>query len=163
MNKTKLLAILCLALVAATAMSGCYYGGPIIRGSGRIETRSLDLSGFNAVDVSYAIRANIKQGEFFSVSVSADDNLWDRLQVQTRGKTLQVQLQPGAYTNTHITAEITMPELSKLSLSGASQGNISGFKSTSGLNLELSGASRGAGMPRRAPPISACQARATSA
>jgi Putative auto-transporter adhesin, head GIN domain len=59
--------------------------------------------------------------------------------------TEQMGLQPGAYNNTHMSAEITMPALSRLSLSGASQGNISGFKSASGLNLDLSGASRASG------------------
>jgi hypothetical protein len=145
MNTAKLLAILCLALVAAPVMTGCFPGGPLIGGSGRTVTKSLDLAGFNAVDVSNAIRVNIKQGEAFSVSVTADDNLWDRLQLRTSGQTLQVGLQPGAYNNTHISAEITMPALSKLSLSGASQGNISGFKSGSGLNLDLSGAIRASG------------------
>lgn len=145
MNKAKLLAILCLALVAAPVMTGCYYGGPVVSGSGRSVTKSLDLAGFSAVDVSNAIRVNVKQGEAFSVSVSADDNLWDRLQVRTSGQTLQVGLQPGAYNNTHISAEITMPALNRLSLSGASQGNISGFKSGSGLNMDLSGASHTTG------------------
>src|SRR5450759_5081181 len=74
MNKAKLLAILCLALVAAPVITGCYYGGPVVSGSGRSVTKSLDLAGFSAVDVSNAIRVNVKQGEAFSVSVSADDN-----------------------------------------------------------------------------------------
>ena len=110
-----------------------------------LETRSFDLAGFDSVNVSNAIAATIKQGESYSVSVTADDNLWDRLQVRTIGKTLDIGLQPGAYNITHISAEITMPALSKLSLSGASQGNISGFKSTSGLTMDLSGASRASG------------------
>ncbi len=148
MYKAKLLAILCLALLAAPIISGCYFPGVLITGSGRTVTKSLDLTGFDAVDVSNAIRVNIKQGEAYSVSVTADDNLWDRLQVRTSGQTLQIGMEPAAYNNTHISAEITMPALTRLSLSGASQGSISGFQSTAGLTLELSGASRVSGDAR---------------
>jgi hypothetical protein len=141
----KLLALVSLALIVAPVLTGCFYGGPAIIGSGNTTTRTFDLAGFDGVDVSNAIRATIKQGDGYSVSVTADDNLWDRMQVRTNGKTLELGLLPGAYNNTHISAEITMPALSRLALSGASQGDISGFKSSSGLSLDLSGASRASG------------------
>ena len=151
MNVGRLLAIIGPALVVAPVMTACYFTGPVVSGSGHTTTRSFDLAGFDGVNVSNAIRATIKQGESYSVSVTADDNLWDHVQVRTNGQTLEVGLQPGAYNNTHISAEITMPALSRLSLSGASQGNISGFKSTSGLSMDLSGASRASGDAQAGP------------
>jgi len=60
MNKAKLLAILCLVLVAAPVMTGCYYGGPVASGSGRSVTKSLDLAGFSAVGRIQAARASAK-------------------------------------------------------------------------------------------------------
>ena len=39
-------------------------------------------------------------------------------------------------------AEITMPELTGLELSGATRGTVSGFDSTEGLTVQVSGASR---------------------
>jgi hypothetical protein len=145
MNMGRLLAIVSLALIVAPLMTGCYYNGPIIRGSGQTTTKSFELSDFTGVNVSNAIRATIKQGESYSVSVTADDNLWDHMKVRTNGKTLELGLQPGAYNNTHISAEITMPALDSLTLSGASQGTVNGFKSTSPLAMDLSGASRASG------------------
>lgn len=117
--------------------------GPVIEGSGTLVTREFDLAGFDKVDVSYATRVNISQGDSFSVVVSIDDNVLEYLQVEKQGSTLKIGLDPRRnYRDTRATAEVTMPELTGLELSGASRGTISGFKSSRGFNVDASGASR---------------------
>jgi hypothetical protein len=117
--------------------------GEEIEGSGDVVTREFDLTGFDKVDVSHAFAVDIRQGESFSVMVGIDDNLVEYLRVEKQGSTLKIGLQPGRnYLNTHATAEVTMPELTGLDLSGASRGTTSGFKSSRDLNVDSSGASR---------------------
>jgi hypothetical protein len=117
--------------------------GEEIQGSGDVVTRELDLAGFDKVDVSHAFAVDIREGESFSVVVGVDDNLVEYLRVEKQGSTLKIGLQPGRnYSNTHATAEVTMPELTGLDLSGASRGTTSGFKSSRDLNVDASGASR---------------------
>ncbi len=117
--------------------------GDVIQGSGTLVTEEFDLSGFDMVDVSHAARVTISQGDTFSVVVSIDDNVLEYLQVEKQGSTLKIGLDPRHnYRDTRATAEVTMPELTGLALSGASRGTIGGFKSSRDLNVDASGASR---------------------
>lgn len=105
-------------------------------------TREFDLAGFDKVDVSHAFTVDIKQGGSFSVVVGMDDNLVDYLRVEKQGATLKIGLDTRRnYVFTHGTAEVTMPELTGLELSGASAVTIGGFESTRDLTVDVSGAS----------------------
>jgi hypothetical protein len=73
-----------------------------------------------------------------------DDNLVEHLDVDKRGSTLMIRFKPNrSYNiiNATMEAEITMPELVGLELSGASEAIVSGFDSTVSLAVDLSGSS----------------------
>lgn len=132
--------------LAVALLAGCMPGS--ITGSGNVVTREENITGFNKVDASHAFKVDISQGEAFSVVIRIDDNLVQHLEVVKRGSTLKIDLKPGrSYSIRKATmeAEVTMPELTGLDLSGASHGTITGFKSTKALNVNLSGASHLAG------------------
>ena len=111
--------------------------------SGNVVTQEEAISEFDKVETSHSFVVNIKQGENFSVIIRVDDNLVEQLQVEKFGSTLKIGLKPGIsiVSNATLEAEITMPELTGLDLSGASKATISGFKSTKNLTVDLSGAS----------------------
>jgi len=107
-----------------------------------VVTQEEPITGFDKVDISYSFEANISQGESFSVVIRADDNLVEHLQVVKQGSTLKIGLKPNRdYTiiNATMEAEVTMPELVGLDLSGSSDANVSGFESTKSLLVDLSG------------------------
>jgi hypothetical protein len=109
-----------------------------------VVTQEEDISGFDRVALSNAFKVDIRQGETFSVVVRVDDNLLDHLVVKKRGSTLKIGLMPGlspTLQNTTQEAEVTMPELTGLHLSGAPHATVSGFKSTNHLDVDVSGAS----------------------
>jgi hypothetical protein len=114
-----------------------------LTGSGNVVTQEEAISDFDKVDISQSFVVDIKQGENFSVIVRVDDNLVEQLQVEKFGSTLKIGLKTGIsiVSNATLEAEITMPELTGLDLSGASSATISGFKSTKNLTVDLSGAS----------------------
>jgi len=116
--------------------------GPGIAGSGTLETREMDFTGFTKVQAGYACQIDITRATSFFVSITLDDNLFEYLDARIVGNTLYLGLQPNNnYRNFTHRATITMPELSGLELSGASRGDVSGFSSTDSLRLEASGAS----------------------
>ncbi len=132
--------ILFTLIVVVPLLSGC--GWIPMQGSGNIMTQGFDLTDFDKVDVSHAFTVNISQGDTFSVVVSIDDNLVEYLRVEKSGSTLKIGVAPDRdYASTHATAEVTMPELTGLEMSGGSQGTITGFTSTKPLAVDLSGAS----------------------
>jgi hypothetical protein len=115
-----------------------------ITGSGKVVTQEEAITGFDMVDVSHAFKVDISQDEEFSVVVHVDDNLVQYLQVVKQGDTLKIGLKPGPIYITRdatMHAEVSMPQLTGLDLSGGSQASITGFKSTQALAVGLSGAS----------------------
>lgn len=142
--KGKLLA-LGFAFLLVPVLAGCTLLPEVsIAGSGRVVTQEFTLTGFDKVDVSHAFKVDISQGDTFSVVIRIDDNLVEYLEVVKRGSTLKIGLKPArryGIRNATLEAQVTMPELTGLDLSGASHAIITGFKSTKALDVDLSGAS----------------------
>jgi hypothetical protein len=103
-----------------------------ITGSGNVVTQEFDLSGFKRVEVSYGFDVDIRQGDAFGVAVRVDGNVAEHLQVVTQGRTLKIGLKDRTYNMLDVTtseAEVTMPQLTGLALSGASKCTVTGFES----------------------------------
>lgn len=116
----------------------------IITGSGNVITQEEAITGFDKVDIRQSFSVDISQGEEFSVVVRVDDNLVEYLGVEKQGSTLKIGLDPTrsfTITNGTLEAEVTMPELVGLDLSGSSDARVSGFESTQSLKVDLSGSS----------------------
>jgi hypothetical protein len=116
-------------------------------GSGNVVTEEFDLSGFDKVDVGSAFDVEIRQGDAFRVVVRVDDNVEQYLDVVKQGSTLRIDLKPHILTSlTAVTleAEVTMPQLTGLELSGATNASVTGFESSEALRLNVSGASHAA-------------------
>jgi predicted small secreted protein len=126
------------ALVAACA--GPVTGGNTVAGSGQLVNRSFDLAGFSRIDANNSAQVEVSRGEAFRVDVEVDDNLAPRLDVAVRGDTLRIGLQNGSYSKVTLRARVTMPELTGVTLNGAStlRGDLAGED----LALNLNGASR---------------------
>jgi len=138
--KRAIVAILVVALLTSGLLVGCQ--GGVVKGSGNLKTENYNLSDFTRVDVSNAFEAEIAQSGSYSVSITADDNLFEYIQVSKEGQTLKVGLKTIiALWPATLKAEIAMPQLRGLDISGASKGIVSGFSSTENLDIQVSGAS----------------------
>jgi len=127
-------------IFATILLMGC--AQVTITGSGNVVTQDETISGFDKVDISQSFNVEITKGDNFHVVIRVDDNLVEYLNVVKQGSTLKIGLDPGnSYTivNATMEAEVTMPELVGLELSGSSVANISGFESSKSLVVELSG------------------------
>jgi hypothetical protein len=136
--KKAIVAVLVAVLLAAGLLAGCVCWVP---GSGNLDTQEFNFSEFTRVEAGSAFQVEIAQSDTFSVSITADDNLFDNIQVSREGETLKIGLKRAIPSFRTLKAEITMPDLYELKLSGATRGTIKGFSSTEDFDLELSGAS----------------------
>jgi hypothetical protein len=114
-------------------------------GLGKVVTREEAFTSFDRVEVDNAFKVDITQGATYSVVVRFDSSFEQRLEVVKEGNTLKIGLKDEG-GGVRIQAgtrevEITMPELTGLDLSGATQATITGFKSTKALDVGLDGAS----------------------
>jgi len=136
-------AALMAVLLTSGLLMGCSCPVGVVEGSGNLSTQEVDFSGFTRVDVGYAFEVEILQSDSYSVNITADDNLFDdHIRVSQAGETLKIGLRPGYnYQSVTLRAEITMPDLYGLELSGATHGTAQGFNSSHHFILKLSGAS----------------------
>jgi hypothetical protein len=134
-----MVAVLLTVLLTSGLLVGC--AGDVVEGSGNLDTQEMDLSGFTRVEVGHAFEVEIVQSASYSVSITADDNLFEYIKVSKKGETLKIGLKSGDYHNVTLEAEITMPDLYEVDLSGAVRGTARGFTSSHDFSGELSGAS----------------------
>ena len=112
-----------------------------ITGSGRLITEELDYQGFTKLEISSAFEVELTQSSEYRVVVTTDDNVVDDLRVDVVGDTLRIGLRPTiGLSNVTLRAEVSMPILEGLELSGASR--LDGEMETGDVRFELSGASR---------------------
>jgi Putative auto-transporter adhesin, head GIN domain len=128
-----------LLLLAGCGGFGMFSG---ITGSGNLVTRQFQFTGFSGVDAGSAFQVDLSRGDKFSVSVTADDNLVQDLEVAVSGNRLHLGLKPNVNVrNATMKAVITMPALAALRLSGATRTTVAGFNSGQPLDVDISGAS----------------------
>jgi hypothetical protein len=140
--KKAMVAILMAVLLASGLLAGCVGWVP---GSGNVSTQEFNFSDFTRVEAGSAFQVEIAQSDTFSVSITADDSLFNHIQVSKEGETLRIGLKRAIPSFRTLRAEITMPELYGLKLSGATRGTVQGFSSSHDFILDLSGASKVSG------------------
>jgi hypothetical protein len=140
-------AIIIIAIVAAAAVICTllivrgWPGGLI--GSGNLETQKYVFTDFTKVEISSAFQFEIEQSSSYNVSITADDNIIDYVQVSQDGQTLRIRLGTVRWFGlVTLRASVAMPQLLGLTVSGASRGDIYNFNSTEDVDITVSGASR---------------------
>jgi hypothetical protein len=143
MSKTAI-AIIVIATIAAvtcTVLALRVWPGGLI-GSGNLETKEYAFTDFTGVEISSAFEFEIKQSSSYNISITADDNVIDYIQVSQVGQTLKIRLGTLRFLgSTTLRASVTLPQLRDLTVSGASRGTFSDFSSTEDLDITVSGAS----------------------
>jgi len=121
------------------SFSGCLGS---ISGSAEIRTQEFAFDDFSRIEVGHAFEVDISRSDSYLVIITANDNLYDYLDISKLGDTLRIQMKRNyLYTNTTLRATITLPALDRLELSGASSGTLNGFSSSQPMDFEISGAS----------------------
>ena len=109
-------------------------------------TREYSFTDFSRVDVGGAFEVDVRQSDSYRVVVEADSFELEDVEVSRQGETLGIgrrwHLLALIRTGARLKATVTIPVLKGLSLHGATRGTVTGFSSSEGFRLELSGASR---------------------
>ena len=116
--------------------------GVILIDSGKIQTQQKNLSDFTIINIQSGFQAQINEGDSYSVSITADSNVINRIDVSQTGNTLTIGLQLASIFNIGtLKAQITMPDLQKIHLSGGANANVAGFVMAHDLSVSESGGS----------------------
>ncbi|MFC1871615.1 GIN domain-containing protein [Chloroflexota bacterium] len=150
MKKLIMTVLLSILLLVTFLVSGC--GVILVQKNGETElgeteTRQYDFTEFTHVDIGSAFEYEIQQADTYSISITADSNLFDDIRVTKVGQTLDIGIEFPGVTVTiwnvapRFQAVITMPQFQGLDSSGATHGTVTGFRSEQNLDVTVSGAS----------------------
>ncbi len=128
--------VLFLAAGQATAFS---FGKDVIEGSGDMETRTLDLKDFDSINVGGAFDLEITLGDEQKVVMTIDDNLWDNLEVEVSGGTLEIGWDKSCSPEGDCRVEIVVRKLEEVDIHGAAEVEIRNFHGDS-FSFDVSGA-----------------------
>ena len=94
------------------------------------------------IEGGWGFEINIKKSNSYSVVISAEEKIFENIEVTKTENTIMIGFEQGFNTGLFVKkTEITMPDLNKLILSGASKGTAKGFSNSDQFVLGISGAS----------------------
>ncbi len=115
---------------------------PALFDTENITTRKYDLKNFQNIEFDCAFIFEITASNEYSVSVTANESLFDKTNVVQTGDILKFYLKPVRFQARPILeAKITLPVLNRLRQSAATSGLVTGFQMQGPFDLYLSGAS----------------------
>lgn len=131
------------SMISMFNIDGEPFIGPGERGSGNVVSETRQVSGFDAVEVSYPAQVLIKQGSAESLEIEAEDNLLPNLKTQVRSGRLEIfyRRENGKHVNPTKAVKITIvvKDLANVDFTSAGDLTIEKLK-TDNLNVSLSGA-----------------------
>lgn len=126
-----------LFLTLAALFSSCAVG---IKGNGKVERESRDISNFQSIDVSGNFDVFIRQGDVESVKVEADDNLLELINTTVQGGELKISSTKSIRTFEKLSVYVTVVELKEIDGSGACDIKSEGTLKLKYLEIDISGA-----------------------
>jgi hypothetical protein len=113
-----------------------------LAGSGRLTTRTIDLSGITSVAAEANFVVHLRVGRPAQAKVTMDDNLTDRVEATVTGGQLRLGIKPGmGVRNATLSADVTVGQLDRLATGGASRVLLDPALTSPALQLAIAGAS----------------------
>jgi hypothetical protein len=127
-----------LMVFTAVFLTSCFVDDP-----GPIQQieRQYTVVDFDRLEMGDAFHIQVEQGNFFDISISGDRRNIEDLIVKKEGSTLVIRYRQNRERRHDTFIRITMPELSAVNFSAASDSRVSGFADVEAFDLYLSGAS----------------------
>lgn len=108
-------------MISTVALTGCYYYGPCLDGSGPVIGEVRSISDFTGVSNTGSFDVYVTQSDEFYVEVVAQENLIPIIDTYVSGYTLIIETKNGSCyrSNSPIEVHVSLPELEVLRLTGS--------------------------------------------
>jgi len=142
MKRSLWILILVLASVSALVFPSCTRVGSAMNGSGKIIDQEIPVEDFNSLNVKGPFEVEVSQADSYSVMVSTDENLINRILVSLDHQTLKLSVEaPATFFPTSLKVKIAMPVITAINLSEKAKAVISEIKPETGFTLFMTGGS----------------------
>ncbi len=127
----KIISILSTAIISSLFITSCdWYSTHHVIGKGDVETMEAMLPAFSGVSVTGTCDVDIQVGEAQFVEFSAQSEILDVMSYEVHHGILEIGFKKGVSVKTHkdISANIVIPGLSYVAITGASDFELTGLK-----------------------------------
>jgi hypothetical protein len=113
--------IITAAVALLGTLTGCYYFGPCIDGSGPVRSEIREITGFSGVNNTGSFNVYVNRSDEYRVEVKAQENLIPIIETYLSGHTLIVQTKDGTCfrSDSPVEVYVSLPELEELTLSAS--------------------------------------------
>ena len=111
-------------LIAAMALQSCNNDDLCLKGSGNVNTYSIDAEDFHSVSLEGPVNLRIKQGSEYEVSVDAEPEMFAHLEYNVTGNYLEIGFKKNVRcfeTFYGVWVNVTVPDLRNIYVSGDSE------------------------------------------
>ncbi|MBV8252475.1 MAG: DUF2807 domain-containing protein [Chitinophaga sp.] len=140
----KKLTFLCVAMISAIVLLSSFKAwNERIIGSGNVKSEKRTAGKFNQISAGGVFKIELTQGATESIKLEAEDNILPLIETEVSSGGLEIRMKKGysISPNKDIKVYVTLPELKRLSISGASKLNATNSFKGDRLNIDQSGAS----------------------
>lgn len=137
MKKTSKLSILIILALLGTINVNAQWGRNQVKGSGIITTTKVITADYDEIAVVGSLTAELVAGKEGDISIKADDNLHELLEIESNNGKLVIKMKNGAsYSSKHdIVVTVPFAEISTISLTGS--GDVIGKSAVKGKALTI--------------------------
>lgn len=131
-----------LLLAVSPLLVGCNFWMDTVSGNGHITTEKRSVAGFSKLSFEGPFDVEVVLGEDFGVSIEAEENLTQYININKDGDRLRVKVMDGINLRTRkdIRITVSMPIVESISFSGSGKVQVKGvIKDVEKLNLSVAG------------------------
>ena len=128
-----------LVLIFVTLGAGCHRITHQIKGSGVRKTEKRVVAPFKAISVEGAYNIEVVAQKDQSLEVEADDNILPSIRTEVSAGVLKINTRGSFSLSNEVNIKITVPNLEKVSASGAGMINVTGVKNDR-FDIDVNGA-----------------------
>ena len=129
-------------LMSFFVFMSCNHDGSCIRGIGPSVTETINLANFSGIDLSLDARVIISEGSSQEVQITGEKNIIDLLDRDISGGIWKINIPGTCHRDYDLTINITIPELTEVTVTGSGDVRINDFSSPTDLRFEISGSSK---------------------
>jgi len=108
-------------VLATATLTGCFYHGPCLNGSGPVISEQREIGEFTGVNNTGSFDLYVTRADSFGVEIIAQENLINIIETYVSGSTLIVETEGSSCyrSNSPVQVHISMPETEALALTGS--------------------------------------------
>lgn len=137
MKKSIILIVFTALTIIGTTQLNAQWGKNKVKGSGKVTTTKVKTADYNEIAVVGSLTAELVSGNEGDISIKADDNLHEFVEVENTNGTLVIKMKKGVSYSSRNDIIVTVPiaEISTISLTGS--GDVLGKNTIKGAALTI--------------------------